>query len=75
MNVNIRVLVWFLILDDAFYTYKSNFSSVKCILLHIEIFFLYHIQIKLFFVESTLKNFKIIFMPKNFNVYIQLSSN
>ena len=55
LNVNIRFLV---ILKNAFYTYKSDFSSVKCILFHVEIFFLYHIQIKLFLVQSTWRNFK-----------------
>ena len=55
LNVNIRFIV---ILRNAFYTYKSDFSSVKCILFHVEIFFLYHIQIKLFLVQSTWRNFK-----------------
>ena len=36
LNVNIRFIV---ILRNAFYTYKSDFSSVKCILFHVEIFF------------------------------------
>ena len=51
LNVNIRFLV---ILKNAFYTYKSDFSSVKCILSHVEIFFLYHIQLD----QSTWRNFK-----------------
>ena len=63
LNVNIRFIV---ILRNAFYTYKSDFSSVKCILFHVEIFFLYHIQIKLFLVQSTWKNFKYSQIIKNY---------
>ena len=63
LNVNIRFIV---ILRNAFYTCKSDFSSVKCILFHVEIFFLYHIQIKLFLVQSTWRNFKYSQIIKNY---------
>ena len=56
LNVNIRFIV---ILRNAFYTYKSDFSSVKCILFHVEIFFFLSYSNQIIFGSVYMEKFQI----------------